>query len=74
MALSQLTLATPKLEQDPALATERLANGMEIAVFKNSEPPNRVSMRLLVKRGSLCETESERGLAHFMEQIGRAHV
>ncbi|MBQ6535067.1 MAG: insulinase family protein, partial [Opitutales bacterium] len=69
MALSQLTLATPKLEQDPALATERLANGMEIAVFKNSEPPNRVSMRLLVRRGSLCETESERGLAHFMEHM-----
>ena len=69
MTISQLTFATPKLEQDPRLFVEKLGNNMTVVVCKNSEPPNRVSMRLLVKRGSVYETESEKGLAHFIEHM-----
>ncbi len=69
MTLSQISNSAPKLEQDSKLESEILPNGMVVAVFKNSEPPNRVSMRLLVKRGSVYESESERGLAHFIEHM-----
>lgn len=69
MTLSTLLFAKPVLERDKNLEVETFANGMTVAVFKNSEPPNRVSMRLLVKRGSIFENESERGLAHFIEHM-----
>lgn len=63
--------ATEKISvvQDSELKTKTLANGFTIAIFKNSEPPQRCSMRLLVKAGSLFETEQERGLAHFIEHM-----
>lgn len=61
--------AKPILERDKNLEVETLPNGMTVAVFKNAEPPNRVSMRLLVKRGSAYETEGERGIAHFVEHM-----
>ena len=69
MTLSTLLFAKPVLEADKNLEVETLPNGMTVAVFKNSEPPNRVSMRLLVKRGSIFENENERGLAHFIEHM-----
>lgn len=69
MTLSTLLFAKPALERDKNLEVETLPNGMTVAVFKNSEPPNRVSMRLLVKRGSIFENENERGLAHFIEHM-----
>ena len=54
---------------DENLKTMRLPNGLTVAVYENYEPPKRCSMRLLVKSGSLFETESERGLAHFIEHM-----
>ncbi len=68
MAIATHT-ASAALKADPALETEKLPNSMTLAAYKNSEPPGRMSMRLLVKRGSACETESERGLAHFIEHM-----
>ena len=69
MTTSQLIFATPKLEQDSRLIVEKLDNNMTVVVCKNAEPPNRVSMRLLIKRGSTYETEAEKGLAHFIEHM-----
>ena len=57
------------LAPDPNLSVEVLPNGMSIAVYPNSEPPGRVSMRLLVRRGSACENADELGLAHFTEHM-----
>ena len=57
------------LEKDPNLVIETLPNGFTVAVYPNSEPPNRVSMRLLVRRGSAFENHDERGLAHFIEHM-----
>ena len=57
------------LEKDPNLVVETLPNGFTVAVYPNSEPPNRVSMRLLVRRGSAFENHDERGLAHFIEHM-----
>ena len=69
MTLSHIALSAPILERDKNLVVETLPNGMTVAVFKNFEPPDRVSMRLLVKRGSAYENENERGIAHFTEHM-----
>lgn len=58
-----------KVENDADLRVETLQNGFTIAVYKNSEPPKRVSMRLLVKRGSSTESDSQQGIAHFIEHM-----
>lgn len=70
MALLMNTIAAQALlERDSNLQVEKLDNGMTIAVYRNLEPPGRVSMRLLIRKGSLCETESEKGIAHFVEHM-----
>ncbi len=58
-----------ELTQDENLSLTRLPNGVTIAVYPNSEPPKRLSMRLLVRRGSSTETKGEEGLAHFIEHM-----
>lgn len=70
MALVANTLiGAPMLAPDPNLLVEKLDNGLTIAVYRNAEPPKRVSMRLLVTRGSAFEKERERGIAHFIEHM-----
>jgi zinc protease len=46
-----------------------LPNGMRYALRANQEPRERTALRLLVEAGSLQETESQRGLAHFLEHM-----
>ena len=57
------------LVADSNLTLETLPNGMLIAVYPNIEPPVRVSMRLLVRRGSSVEKLGEEGIAHFIEHM-----
>jgi len=57
------------LKPDPALRFGKLPNGMRYILRKNSEPRDRASLRLVVEAGSLYETESQRGLAHFLEHM-----
>lgn len=47
----------------------KLPNGLTYAIMPNVEPPDRVSMRIYVRAGSLMETEAQRGLAHFLEHM-----
>lgn len=54
---------------DPAVVFGRLPSGMRYAILPHSEPPGHVSIRLLVKAGSLMETPSQQGLAHFLEHM-----
>ncbi|MDX2109737.1 MAG: insulinase family protein [Verrucomicrobiota bacterium] len=46
-----------------------LPNGVRYALMPHNEPPERVSIRLLVETGSLNESDSQRGLAHFLEHM-----
>ncbi len=57
------------LPPDPALRRGQLANGLHYAILPNSEPKDRVSLRLVVLAGSLNENDDERGLAHFVEHM-----
>lgn len=62
--------ATSDIPVDPAVTWGRLDNGLRYAILPNSEPQERVSVRLLVQAGALMETEPQRGLAHFIEHMG----
>nr|MCR4940670.1 insulinase family protein [Treponemataceae bacterium] len=57
------------LPQDPSIISGKLENGMDYYIQKNSTPYNRISLRLVVKVGSLAENENEKGLAHFVEHM-----
>ena len=57
------------LRADPAAKFGTLPNGLRYVVMPNHEPKGRVSLRLLVLAGSLEETDSQQGLAHYLEHM-----
>jgi zinc protease len=64
------------LQPDPALIWGRLDNGFKYALMANANPRNRVSIHLIVNVGSLHESDSQQGIAHFLEHMvfnGSAH-
>src|SRR6185369_7648004 len=50
--------------------TGQLPNGLKYFIRNNSRPASRVSMRLAVNAGAVQEENDQRGLAHFLENIG----
>ena len=54
---------------DPAFRFGVLANGMRYIVRSNSTPENTALVRLHIGSGSLDETDSEQGLAHYLEHM-----
>ncbi|MFM2197371.1 MAG: hypothetical protein RLZZ505_803 [Verrucomicrobiota bacterium] len=54
---------------DPAAVFGTLENGMRYMILPNSEPPNRLSLRLHIAAGSLMEEDDQRGVAHFLEHM-----
>ena len=54
---------------DPAWRFGTLPNGLRYAVRRNGVPPGQVSVRVRIDAGSLHETDSERGFAHFLEHL-----
>jgi zinc protease len=55
--------------QDKEWIFGELPNGLRYAVRRNGVPPGQVAIRVRVDVGSLNETESERGFAHFLEHL-----
>lgn len=65
------------LPPDPAVRFGTLPNGMRYALLRNITPPGQVSFRLRMGVGSIEETKSEQGIAHFLEHMafrGSTHV
>lgn len=58
-----------ELEMNPAVVTGTLDNGINYYVLKNSEPKNRILLRLVVKAGSCMEEDDQKGVAHFIEHL-----
>ncbi len=54
---------------DSTVTWGKLENGFRYAIMPNIEPPDRVSLRLLVNAGSLMENDDQLGLAHFLEHM-----
>jgi zinc protease len=57
------------LVPDPALTTGALTNGLRYVVLRHGEPAGRISVWLHVGSGSLNETDTQRGIAHFLEHM-----
>src|SRR6266508_749401 len=58
-----------KVPIDPALVMGTLPNGLNYIIRQHKNPEGRVSIWLHVSTGSLNETESTRGLAHYLEHM-----
>lgn len=58
-----------ELAVDSVLLQGKLENGVSYYIKSNNNPENLVELRLVVNVGSLSETESEQGFAHFVEHM-----
>ncbi|MBN2280426.1 MAG: insulinase family protein [Candidatus Marinimicrobia bacterium] len=58
-----------KLPFDPKVKIGSLDNGLTYILRQNIKPENRLSLRLVVKAGSIDEDENQRGLAHLCEHM-----
>ncbi len=54
---------------DPSIRFGVLSNGLKYAIRRNATPRDTVLLRLNIDRGSLSETEEERGLSHLLEHM-----
>ena len=69
--------AKSDIPADPAINFGALANGMRYAILKNGSPKDEVSIRLRIGTGSLMESDTQQGLAHFLEHMafrGSTHI
>ncbi|MBA4849862.1 pitrilysin family protein [Emticicia sp. BO119] len=57
------------IPNNPAVKMGILKNGIKYYILKNTEPKNRMELRLVVNAGSILETDQQLGLAHFMEHM-----
>ena len=63
------TASAKKLAVSQEVKIGKLANGVTYYIRKNQEPKNRAELRLVVKAGSILETDKQVGLAHFTEHM-----
>lgn len=57
------------LKPDPEVIFGSFDNGFRYVLMKNQEPADRVSMHLDIQAGSINETDSQQGVAHFLEHM-----
>lgn len=62
-------LAHAGLKEDRNLTKGVLPNGMRYYIYPNDYPKGEAVYRLFIKSGSVYETESQKGLAHFLEHM-----
>ncbi|HAX92685.1 MAG TPA: insulinase family protein, partial [Bacteroidales bacterium] len=68
-AEAQITSLSDPIPPDPVIKIGKLDNGLTYYIKKNSKPEQRIELRLVVNAGSICETDGQQGLAHFMEHM-----
>ena len=61
--------AVDQIPLDPAVEHGVLENGLEYFIRPNSEPHNRIVLRLVINAGSILEDEDQLGLAHLIEHM-----
>jgi len=54
---------------DPNIRIGKLENGITYYIKQNKKPEQRIELRLAVNAGSVCETDGQQGLAHFVEHM-----
>ena len=55
---------------NPNIRYGKLKNGLTYYIMKNTEPKDKVELRLAVNAGSVQEDDNQLGLAHFTEHMG----
>lgn len=68
-SLSRSGSSGESLPSDPNIVSGTLENGMTWFVAKNSEPRNRLYLRLAVRAGAVLEDDDQKGVAHFVEHM-----
>lgn len=66
---SHALFAQSPLPFDSTIVRGELKNGLRYFIKENPKPEGRVELRLVIKAGSILETEEQRGLAHFLEHM-----
>ncbi len=61
--------ASEPLPKDPNNIYGKLDNGFAYIIRKHANPPDRIVFFLHVKTGALNESDSQNGLAHFLEHM-----
>jgi len=69
MIFAQIQNPDNPIPPDPSIKIGRLDNGLTYYIKHNKKPEQRVEMRLAVNAGSICETDGQQGLAHFVEHM-----
>ena len=69
LATAATVANTDAIAGDPDIRHGVLPNGMRYSVMHNATPAGAVSMRLYFDVGSFQETDTERGVAHFLEHM-----
>jgi zinc protease len=54
---------------DPNIKIGKMDNGLTYYIKVNKKPEQRIELRLAVNAGSVCETDGQQGLAHFVEHM-----
>ncbi|MBI5010162.1 MAG: insulinase family protein, partial [Bacteroidia bacterium] len=54
---------------DPNIKIGKLENGLTYYIKYNKKPEQRIELRLAINAGSICETDGQLGLAHFVEHM-----
>jgi zinc protease len=62
-------LSPALLPTDPNVLIGKLPNGLTYYIRHNEQPKNRAELYLIVKTGSILETDPQQGLAHFTEHM-----
>jgi zinc protease len=60
---------TSDVPVDPGFVFGTLPNGLRYVLRENHTPEGQITVRMRIGSGSLAETDSERGLAHFLEHM-----
>ncbi len=68
-AYAQIQNSTSPIPPDPNIKIGKLDNGITYYIKYNKKPEQRIELRLAVNAGSICETNGQQGLAHFVEHM-----
>lgn len=68
VSFGQANLADP-IPVAPNIKKGTLANGLTYYIRQNSKPEKKVELRLVIKAGSILESDEQQGLAHFTEHM-----
>lgn len=68
ISYGQIQLTDP-IPVSPDIRKGKLANGLTYYIRKNNKPEKKVELRLVIKAGSILESDNQQGLAHFTEHM-----